>query len=102
MSTVSLMGGNFNTMGGNFNILPRVGKRVAIDVAAKRGHSWAEIFIMILHFRGANVLHFRCIILFRSQLAADSREFEIFGTDLPMADIPTPYFLPKLKDVVAN
>jgi len=36
----------------------------AIAVAVKRGHSWADIFIMILHFRGAIVLHFRCIILF--------------------------------------
>jgi len=38
----------------------------AIAVAVKRDHSWAEFCIMILHLRGAIVLHFRCIILFRS------------------------------------
>ena len=37
-----------------------------------------------------------------AQLTLDSQKFDIFGTDLPRADIPTPYFLPKLKDVVAE
>ena len=35
-------------------------------------------------------------------LRGDGKSFELFGTDLPRADIPTPYFLPKLKDVVAS
>ena len=37
-----------------------------------------------------------------AQLTLDLQKFDIFGTDLPRADIPTPYFLPKLKDVVAE
>jgi hypothetical protein len=35
-------------------------------------------------------------------LQDDGKSFELFGTDLPRADIPTPYYLPKLKDVVAS
>ena len=37
-----------------------------------------------------------------AKLKLDGCAFELFGSDLDGADIPTPYFLPKLKDVVAN
>ena len=36
------------------------------------------------------------------QLRLDGNKFEKFGGELPGADIPTPYFLPKLKDILAK
>ena len=36
------------------------------------------------------------------QLRLDGHKFEKFGSELPGADIPTPYFLPKLKDILAK
>lgn len=37
-----------------------------------------------------------------AKIKMDGSAFELFGPDLHGGDIPTPYFLPKLKDVVAD
>ena len=37
-----------------------------------------------------------------AKIKMDGEAFDLFGSDLHGADIPTPYFLPKLKDVVAD